>query len=116
MTLLKQLFKAKKLASVLATFFLVILAGKKDDMDLNQVRCIYYLLCFRKSKKSNIQTLIKSGSKINAMTPVYTAKLSLKAQHTNIAAQKIDGSYLKIFIMVSARFLVEDKLRRPQFF
>ena len=35
-----------------------------------------------------------SGSKVNAMTPAYASKLGLRVYHTNVGAQKIDGSIL----------------------
>ena len=50
------------------------------------------------------------------MSPVYASKLGLKVYHTDVGAQKIDGSTLKIFKMVLASFQVEDKLRRIWFF
>ena len=52
------------------------------------------------------------GSKVNAITPAYIAKLGLKVQKTDIGAQKIDGSTLDIFEMVLANFQIEDKLGR----
>ena len=50
------------------------------------------------------------------MTPAYASKLSLQAHHTNVGAQKIDGSILQTFGMVLASFQVEDKLKRARFF
>ena len=49
------------------------------------------------------------------MTPAYTLKLDLRAYHTNVGAQKIDGSTLQTFGIVLANFQVEDKLRRTRF-
>ena len=43
-------------------------------------------------------------------------KLGLYIQKTNVGAQKIDGSALKIFGIVIADFQVEDKIGRPRFF
>lgn len=60
--------------------------------------------------------MINSGSKVNAMTPIYIAKLGLKIRKTNIRAQKIDGSILNTFGIVLADFQVEDKLDRTWFF
>ena len=50
------------------------------------------------------------------MTLAYTLKLGLKVYHTNVGAQKIDGSILKIFGMVLVNFQVEDKFGRVRFF
>ena len=60
--------------------------------------------------------LLDSGSKVNAMSPVCAKKLGFKTQKTNIEAQKIEGSTLKIFGMVIADFQVEDKGDRPKYF
>ena len=50
------------------------------------------------------------------MSLAYAKKLGLKAQKTNVVAQKIDGSALEIFRMVIADFQVEDKGGRSKFF
>ena len=50
------------------------------------------------------------------MSPVYAKKLGFKTRKTNVGAQKIDGSALKIFEMVIADFQVKDKGGRPKFF
>ena len=50
------------------------------------------------------------------MNPDYTWKLRLKIRKTNIGAQKINSSALKIFGMVIANFQVEDKTNKPRFF
>ena len=39
---------------------------------LDWVPYIYYLVQFRKDNEATIWALIDSGSKMNAMTPVYT--------------------------------------------
>lgn len=50
-------------------------ASKKDDVALKfRVLYIYYLPCFQKNTVK-IKTLINSGSKINAMMPMYALKL-----------------------------------------
>lgn len=48
--------------------------------------------------------LIDLESKVNTMTPVYTSKLGFKVCLTNVKAQKVDGSILKIFGIVLASF------------
>ena len=50
------------------------------------------------------------------MTPVYTSKLGFKVHPTNIGAQKIDSTTLKIFKMVLASFQIENKLRKGWLF
>ena len=50
------------------------------------------------------------------MSPAYIEKLGFKIQKTNVKAQKIDGSILKIFGMVIVDFQIEDKVGRPKFF
>ena len=50
------------------------------------------------------------------MTPAYALRLGLQARHTNVGAQKIDGSTLQTFGMVLADFQVEDKLGKARFF
>ena len=80
---------------------------------MDWVLCIYYLIWF---KKNEVQVLIDSGSKVNAITLGYALKLGLKICSTNGGAQKIDNSTLKTFEMVVASFQVEDKLGRTRFF
>ena len=50
------------------------------------------------------------------MTPAYTTKLGLWVWKTDVRAQKIDGSSLRIFGMVIAGFQVKDKLSRAWYF
>lgn len=50
------------------------------------------------------------------MTPTYAARLGLDVRPTNVGAQKIDGSALKTYEIVTTGFLVYDKLDRVQFF
>ena len=76
---------------------------------MQRVLCVYYPIWF---KKKEVQALIDSGSEVNAMSPAYASKLGLKVHHTNVGAQKIDGSTLKTFGMVLASFQMEDKLGR----
>ncbi len=50
------------------------------------------------------------------MTPTYIAKLGLINRKTSIEAQKIDGSPLETYSMVTASFLLQDSLKRVRFF
>ncbi len=50
------------------------------------------------------------------MTPAYATKLGLTARKTSVRAQKIDGSPLETYGMVTASFLLQDSLERVRFF
>ncbi len=50
------------------------------------------------------------------MIPADVTKLGLNAQKTNVGAQKIDGSLLETYGIVSASFLLQDNLGKVQFF
>ena len=89
--------------------------SKEDDVTLERVPCVHYPLRFRKDT-ADVRALIDSGSEVNAMTPAYASKLGLRVRHTNVGAQKIDGSTLQTFEMVLADFQVEDKLGKARFF
>ena len=84
-------------------------------MVLDLVRCIYYLIWFKKSKVQ-VQTPLNSGNKINAMILGYVLKLGLKVCFINVEAQKIYNSTFEIFKMVLASFQVENTLGRAWFF
>ena len=83
--------------------------SKEDDVSLQRVPCVHYPIRFQKKE---VQALIDSGSEVNAMSPAYASKLGLKVHHTDVGAQKIDGSTLETFGIVLASFQVEDKLGR----
>ena len=84
-------------------------------MVLKKVPCIHYPLGFWKDTVE-VRALIDLGSELNAISPAYTSKLGLKVCHTDVGAQKIDGSTLETFGMVLASFQVEDKLGRDRCF
>ncbi len=63
--------------------------------------CIRYPVQFQNNE---VQALIDSGSKFNAMTPAYATKLGLTTRKTSVGAQKIDGSPLETYGMVTASF------------
>lgn len=56
-----------------------------------------------------------SGSKVNAITPAYTAILRLAVGSTNIKAQKIDRFTLLSHGMVMVKFQVENN-KKTAFF
>lgn len=90
--------------------------NKEDEVILERVPCVYYLLRFCKDKENKVQALINLGSEVNAMTLAYSSKLGLWVRYTNVRAQKIDGSILKTFGMVLANFQVGDKFGKARFF
>lgn len=73
-----------KLVLILITFAAEIKADKIDDLILEYVFCINYLIWFKNDK---IRALINSNNKINAMTLAYTFKLSFKVCFINMKAQ-----------------------------
>lgn len=64
---------------------------------------IYYPMRFKKNQ-DEIKALLNFGNEVNVMTPDYTARLGFKVQPTNVSAQKIDSSTLKIFGIVLTSF------------
>ena len=83
---------------------------------LDKVPCICYPIQFRKDKGKDVLALLDSGSKVNAITPAYTAHLGLKVKVTDVGVQKINRSSLATYSMVIATFQVFDKLGRSWFF
>ncbi len=69
---------------------------------LQRVPCIRYPVQFQGSQ--NVKALIDSGSEVNAMTPAYAAELGLTTRKSSVGAQKIDGSSLETYGMVTASF------------
>lgn len=108
--------KFKKLVSVLAISIFATEVYKKAYIFLvtensllfntppfERILSILYLMHFKKDQ-INIQAFLDLGSKINAMTPVYMARLALKVQTIDVKVQKIYGFILKIFGIVLASF------------
>ena len=86
---------AKKQVFVSATSSSVTETSKKDDVVLECVFYIHYLVQFKKTvNETQFQTLINSDSEVNAMTPAYASRLGLRARYSNVGAQKIHGSIL----------------------
>lgn len=74
---------------------------KKNDVILNRVLCISYLINFQKNK---IKTLFNFGSEFNTITLAFVSKLGIKIYSINISNQKNGGSTLKTFGMVLTSF------------
>ena len=110
--------QAKKLVLVSATSLSVTAAGREAPKVkvLDKVPCIYYPIQFRKDKGKDVLALLDSGSKVNAMTPVYAAHLDLKVRVTKVGVQKIDRFSLATYGMVIAALQVVNKLGRSCFF
>ena len=110
--------QAKKLVSILATSLSVTGASKEAPKMrvLDRVHYICYPIEFCKDKDKDVLALLDSGSKVNAITPAYTAHLGLKVRVTNVSVQKIDGSSLATYGMVITAFHVVNKLGRSWFF
>lgn len=87
-------------------------ASKKDDLVLDWVPCIYFIIQFKKK----VWALINFGSKVNAMTLVYALKLGRQIHRTNVRAQKFDGSTFETFEMILPSFQVQDSAKKARFF
>lgn len=61
-----------------------------------------------------MQALLDFRSKVNAMNPVYAAKLVLITRKIDVSAQKIDGSVIT-YGMAIASFPLQDKLGKGRF-
>ncbi len=110
--------RAIKLAAVLATSTLVTASSEADASALapealQRVPCIRYPVQFQEGQA--IRALIDSGSEVNTTTPAYAAELGLTTPKTSVGAQKIDGSPLETYGMISASFSLQDSLRRVRF-
>ena len=71
--------QGKKQVSVLATSASVTEASQEaQEVILDRVLCIHYLMQFQKDKEAIIQAWIDSSSKVNAMTPAYAKQLGLQ--------------------------------------
>ena len=103
--------QAKKLVAVLATSTSV--TDKKTEEELEWVPCIRYPITF---KKDQMEALLDSGSKINAISQGFAQQLGLRIRKTNIGAQKIDSTTLETYGMVVSTFSVLDKDGRERFF
>lgn len=82
---------------------------------LKRTSYIHYLFRFKKDQ-IKVQILLKSDSKVNAIAPTYMARLDLNVKPTNVGAQKINSSNLKMFNKVLANFRIFNKLHQSRFF
>lgn len=73
---------------------------------LEALQWVLYICYPVKFQRNEVQALIDSKNKVNAMTPVYTAKLDLTKRKTSVRAKKIEGLFLDTYSMISASFLL----------
>ena len=84
---------------------------------MKYVPYIQYLIQFKKdTNNAQVQALIDSGSKENAIHPTFAKQLGLSIKQTDVGVQKIDDTMLDIYGLVVAVFLVIDKANRVRFF
>lgn len=82
-----------------------MLVNNNSDKEImvKKITCIHYPVQFQEAKKQ-VNVLLNSGSKDNAMSLTYIERLGLTTWQTNIRAQIINGSTLKTFKMIIADF------------
>lgn len=108
----KKCSKPKKRISAFIISLMMASANMENiSLVLNWTLCIHYPVWI---KKNNFWDLINSNNKINAMTSIYLAKLSLKVCYINVKAQKIDNSIIKTFGIVLVNFQIKDKLNQTE--
>ncbi len=97
------------------TFTLVTASSKVSIRRLQCVPCIWYPFQFQEDQPE-VKAFIDFDSKVNTITLAFAAKLELRPRPTNVGAQKIDSSPLETHNMASARFSIQDSLKRVRFF
>ncbi len=85
--------------------------GKKEE-ELEQIPCIWYLVTF----KDHTEAMLDTKSEVNVMSQAFAYQLGLRIRKTNVEAQKIGGTTLKIYGMVVSTFSVANKDGRERFF
>ena len=83
---------------------------------LQHVPWISYPVQFEGSQAGEVRALINSDSKVNAINPIFAAKLGLSIRLKSISGQKIDGSALKTYGITIAVFSIQDRLGKIRFF
>lgn len=63
----------------------------------------------------SIDALIDFDSKVNIMIKGFTDKQDLISGSLNVSTQKIDSTYLKIYIMVTVGFLLQNSQKGLDF-
>ena len=88
------------------------MTDNKTEEKLKRVSCIWYLIIF----KDQIEVLLDSRSKVNAISQAFAQQLGLKICKTNIITQKINGIILETYKMVVFTFSISDKDSKKKFF
>ncbi len=83
----------------------------EEKKELERIPCIRYPVTI----KDQIESLLDSGSEVNAMSQAFASQLGLKIRKTNVGAQKINGITLETYEMVVSTFFVSDKDNRKRF-
>ena len=63
-----------------------------------------------------MKALIDFGNKVKTIQPAYAIKLSFCTRKVDVGTEKINGSYLDIFVIVTADCSVKDRLKTVRFF
>lgn len=100
----------------MATSTLIADIRGKNEIVLDKVPYIQYLIWFQKGGKKVTRALINSDSELNAMILAYPKQLGIQIRPINVRAQKINGSSVETFRIVIAGFKVIDKLGKVKFF
>lgn len=80
-----------------------------DSNFLQHILCIYYLIQFPKGYS---KALINFGNKVNAMTAAFAITFGFTTRKTNVETRKIDGSHLKTYAIVLAKFFLQKNVRK----
>ena len=83
---------------------------------LECVLYIHYPVQFKDTSEAQVQALIDSESKLNAIHRKFAKQLGLPIWPTNVGAHKIDSTTLDTYGMVVAAFSVIDKINQVRFF
>lgn len=70
---------------------------KRDEKCRPSFIRLLFCIIFKNIGKVKIITLINTSSKIKVINPAYAAKLGFQKQKTNVSAEKIDCSSIKIY-------------------
>ena len=89
-----------------------LIIDKKMEQKLERVLCIWYFVTF----KDQIEALLDSKSKVNAMSQAFAYQLGLKIWKTNVKTQKIDGITLETYRIIVFTFFILDKDNKERFF
>lgn len=92
------------------------MTANAERNSLQYASYISYSVQFYRYKDGEVKALIDSCSKLNSMTIAFSAKFDHLTLWTRIVAQKIARSALKIYSIITAKFLMLDKLCKIWYF